>query len=176
MFFLLAAALTALGTFSPAAVALLAPAALGLAYKSRIHPVLMGAFVINGAHAGGFFPLSVADVLVHDIALKNGFPTLQGSLLLASFALNFILSALAIGVFGLMGKLRDKHNNERAGLETPRTGRRSGQQFFTLILIAAILVCTLVLHIPIGFVALSAGLLLAFVNIEEHKTLIGGVS
>ncbi|WP_082699489.1 SLC13 family permease [Arthrobacter sp. EPSL27] len=176
VFFLLAAALTALGTFSPAAVALLAPAALGLAYESRIHPVLMGAFVINGAHAGGFSPLSVAGVLVHDIALKNGFPISQGSLFLASFALNFILSALTIVVFGLLGKLRDKHSNQYAGLETPRTGRPTGQQVFTLLLIAAILVCTLGFHMPIGFVALTAGLLLAFVNIKEHKTFIGGVS
>lgn len=75
VFFLLAAALTALGTFSPAAVALLAPAALGFAYESRIHPVLMGAFIINGAHAGGFSPLSVAGVLVHDIALETAFPS-----------------------------------------------------------------------------------------------------
>ena len=41
VFFLMAAALTALGTFSPAAVALLAPAAIGFAYESRIHPVVM---------------------------------------------------------------------------------------------------------------------------------------
>ena len=46
----------------------------------------MGAFIINGAHAGGFSPLSVAGVLVHDIALKNGFPISQGALFTASFA------------------------------------------------------------------------------------------
>ena len=176
VFFLMAAALTALGTFSPAAVALLAPAALGLAYESRIHPVLMGAFVINGAHAGGFSPLSVAGVLVHDISVKNGFPIEQGALFMASFALNFILSALTIVVFALLGKLRDKHANEYAGLDTPRAGRPQGQQIFTLALIAAILVCTLGFHMPIGFVALSAGLLLAFVNIKEHKSFISGVS
>jgi Na+/H+ antiporter NhaD/arsenite permease-like protein len=175
VFFLLAAALTALGTFSPAAVALLAPAALGLAYESRIHPVLMGAFVINGAHAGGFSPLSVAGVLVHDISLKNGFPISQGALFTASFALNLILSALTIVLFALLGKLRDKHANEYTG-DTPRTGRPRGQQIFTLALIAVILVCTLGFHMPIGFVALSAGLLLAFVNIKEHKTFISGIS
>ena len=176
VFFLMAAALTALGTFSPAAVALLAPAALGLAYESRIHPVLMGAFVINGAHAGGFSPLSVAGVLVHDIAHKNEFAIDQGALYLASFALNLILSALTIVVFALMGKLRDKHANEYAGLDTPRIGRPNGQQMLTLALIVAILVCTLGFHMPIGFVALSAGLILAFVNIKEHKTFIGGIS
>jgi Na+/H+ antiporter NhaD/arsenite permease-like protein len=176
VFFLLAAGLTALGTFSPAAVALLAPAALGLAYESLIHPVLMGAFVINGAHAGGFSPLSVAGVLMHDIAVKNSFPISQGALFTASFALNLILSALTILLFALLGKLRDKHANEYAGLDTPRTGLPHGQQILTLALIAAILVCTLGFHMPIGFVALSAGLLLAFVNIKEHKTFNGGVS
>jgi di/tricarboxylate transporter len=176
VFFLLAAALTALGTFSPAAVALLAPAALGLAYESRIHPVLMGAFIINGAHAGGFSPLSVAGVLVHDIALKNGFPISQGALFGASFALNLILSVLTIVLFALLGKLRDHHANEYAGLDAARIGRPRGQQILTLLLIAAMLVCTLGFHMPIGFVALSAGLLLALVNIKEHHTFIGGIS
>ncbi|MDR6987442.1 Na+/H+ antiporter NhaD/arsenite permease-like protein [Paenarthrobacter nitroguajacolicus] len=176
VFFLLAASLTALGTFSPAAVALLAPAALGLAYESRIHPVLMGAFIINGAHAGGFSPLSVAGVLVHDIAVKNGFPISQGSLFAASFALNLILSVLTVVLFALLGKLRDGATGQHADLDTTRSARPHGQQILTLGLIAAMLVCALGFHMPIGFVALSAGLLLALVNIKEHRTFIGGVS
>ncbi|TQS91329.1 C4-dicarboxylate ABC transporter [Arthrobacter sp. TS-15] len=175
VFFLLAASLTALGTFSPAAVALLAPAAIGLAYESRIHPVLMGAFIINGAHAGGFSPLSVAGVLVHDIAVKNGFPISQGALFGASFALNLILSVLTVVLFALLGKLRDGAAGQHAELEA-RPTRPHGQQILTLGLIVAMLVCALGFHMPIGFVALSAGLLLALVNIREHQTFIGGVS
>ncbi|WP_311212167.1 MULTISPECIES: SLC13 family permease [unclassified Arthrobacter] len=176
VFFLLAASLTALGTFSPAAVALLAPAAIGLAYESRIHPVLMGAFIINGAHAGGFSPLSVAGVLVHDIAVKNDFPISQGSLFAASFALNLILSVLTVVLFALLGKIRDGVTGQLADLDTTRTARPHGQQILTLALIVAMLVCALGFHMPIGFVALSAGLLLALVNIKEHQTFIGGVS
>ena len=176
VFFLMAAALTALGTFSPAAVALLAPAAIGFAYESRIHPVLMGAFIINGAHAGGFSPLSVAGVLVHDIALENGFPISQGALFAASFALNLILSVLTIVLFALLGKLRDAHGGQHADIDTVRSARPRGQQILTLVLIAVMLVCTLGFHMPIGFVALSAGLLLALVNIKEHHTFIGGIS
>ncbi|MEO5320445.1 SLC13 family permease [Arthrobacter sp. CC3] len=176
VFFLIAAALTSLGTFSPAAVALLAPAAIGFAYESRIHPVLMGAFIINGAHAGGFSPLSVAGVLVHDIALKNGFPISQGALFTASFALNLILSVLTIVLFALIGRLRDGAGGQQADVDTARTSRPHGQQILTLSLIAVMLVCTLGFHMPIGFVALSAGLLLALVNIKEHRTFIGGVS
>ncbi|MFF1254616.1 SLC13 family permease [Pseudarthrobacter sp. NPDC058329] len=176
VFFLMAAALTALGTFSPAAVALLAPAAIGFAYESRIHPVVMGAFIINGAHAGGFSPLSVAGVLVHNIAVDNGFPISQGSLFIASFALNLILSVLTIVVFALLGKLRDGEGGQLADVDTARAGRPHGQQILTLVLIAAMLVCTLGFHMPIGFVALSAGLVLALINIKEHQTFIGGVS
>ena len=175
VFFLMAAALTSLGTFSPAAVALLAPAAIGLAYESRIHPVVMGAFLINGAHAGGFSPLSVAGVLVHDIAVKNGFPISQGALFTASFAINLILSILTVVLFALLGKLREG-DGQHADLETGSTGRPHGQQILTLVLIVAMLVCALGFHMPIGFVALSAGLLLAFVNIKEHQTFIGGIS
>ncbi|MDQ1054567.1 di/tricarboxylate transporter [Arthrobacter sp. SORGH_AS 212] len=175
VFFLMAAALTSLGTFSPAAVALLAPAAIGLAYESRIHPVVMGAFLINGAHAGGFSPLSVAGVLVHDIAVKNGFPISQGALFTASFAINLILSVLTVVLFALLGKLREG-DGQHADLETGSTGRPHGQQILTLVLIVAMLVCALGFHMPIGFVALSAGLLLAFVNIKEHQTFIGGIS
>jgi len=176
VFFLLAAALTALGTFSPAAVALLAPAAIGFAYESRIHPVVMGAFIINGAHAGGFSPLSVAGVLVHNIAEENGFPISQGALFAASFAMNLILSVLTIVAFALLGRLREGSTGQHADLDTSAPIRPHGQQILTLVLIAAMLVCTLGFHMPIGFVALSAGLVLALINIKEHQTFIGGIS
>jgi di/tricarboxylate transporter len=176
VFFLMAAALTSLGTFSPAAVALLAPAAIGFAYESRIHPVLMGAFIINGAHAGGFSPLSVAGVLVHNIALENGFPISQSGLFAASFAINLILSALSVALFALLGKLKDGDGAHHTDVEATRTARPHGQQILTLALIVVMLVCTLGFHMPIGFVALSAGLLLALINIKEHRTFIGGIS
>ncbi|WP_285319667.1 SLC13 family permease [Pseudarthrobacter sp. lyk4-40-TYG-27] len=175
VFFLIAASLTSLGTFSPAAIALLAPAAIGFAYESRIHPVVMGAFTVNGAHAGGFSPLSVAGVLVHDIALRNGFPISQAGLFLASFALNLLLSVLTIALFALLGRLRDGAGVRGQDIDTA-TGRPHGQQVLTLALIAGMLVCTLGFHMPIGFVALSAGLLLAFINVREHRSFIGGIS
>jgi len=176
VFFLMAAILTSLGTFSPAAVALLAPAAIGFAYESRLHPVLMGAFIINGAHAGGFSPLSVAGVLVHNIALKNGFPVSQAALFAASFAVNLLLSVLTIVAFVLLRRLHDSHGSPEMTQGPARATRPHGQQVLTLVLILALLVCTLGFQMPIGFVALSAGLLLALVNIKEHRTFIGGIS
>lgn len=176
VFFLVAAALTSLGTFSPAAVALLAPAAIGFAYESRIHPLLMGVFIINGAHAGGFSPLSVAGVLVHDIAMENGFPISPNALFLASFAINLILSILTVIVFAAMGKLRTGKGTSHSEVEKSRSTRPQGQQIYTLILIGAMLFCALVLRLPIGFVALSAGLLLALLNIKDQHKFVAGIS
>ena len=176
VFFLMAAALTSLGTFSPAAVALLAPAAMGFAYESRLHPVLVGAFIINGAHAGGFSPLSVAGVLVQNIASKNGFPVSPMALFAASFAVNLLLSVLTIVAFVLLRRLHDSHGSPEMTQGPATATRPHGQQVLTLVLILALLVCTLGFQMPIGFVALSAGLLLALVNIKEHRTFIGGIS
>lgn len=176
MFFLIAAALTALGTFSPAAVALLAPAAIGFAYESRLHPVLMGAFIINGAHAGGFSPLSVAGVLVHDVAAENGFPISRGALFAASFAINVVLSVLTLVLFAGLGRLRDGAAGRQADVDPAAPARPRGRQLLTLALIAGMLVCTLGFHLPIGFVALSAGLLLALLDVREHQSSINGIS
>jgi len=176
VFFLVAAALTSLGTFSPAAVALLAPAAIGFAYESRIHPLLMGAFIINGSHAGGFSPLSVSGVLVHDIAMENGFPVSANALFAASFAINLILSILTVIVFAVMGKLRTSAGEGYTEVEEIRSTRPQGQQIYTLVLIGVMLFCALVLRLPIGFVALSAGLLLALLNIKDQQKFVAGIS
>ena len=48
--------LTAVGALGPAAVAIIAPIALGFAARYKINPLLMGMMVIHGAQAGGFSP------------------------------------------------------------------------------------------------------------------------
>ena len=62
--------LTALGALGPAAVAIIAPIALGFAKQYRINPLLMGMMVIHGAQAGGFSPISIYGVTVNNIVAK----------------------------------------------------------------------------------------------------------
>lgn len=54
--FAITGVLTAIGAVSPAAVAIVAPIAMGFAAKYRISPLLMGVMVVHGAQAGGFSP------------------------------------------------------------------------------------------------------------------------
>ena len=58
--FFIATVLTSVGAVSPAAVAIIAPIALGFAIQHKISPLLMGLMVrTHGAQAGGFSPISI---------------------------------------------------------------------------------------------------------------------
>lgn len=53
------ALLTAIGAASPAACAIVGPIALGFAGRYNINALMMGMFVVHGAQAGGFSPISI---------------------------------------------------------------------------------------------------------------------
>ena len=48
-----------IGAVSPAACAIIGPIALGFAGRYGISPLMMGMFVVHGAQAGGFSPISI---------------------------------------------------------------------------------------------------------------------
>jgi di/tricarboxylate transporter len=89
------ALLTAVGALSPAAVAIVAPIALGFAAKYRINPLLMGMMVIHGAQGGGFSPASVYGVTVNTIVADNGLAVHPVALFLGSLVFNLMI-ALAL--------------------------------------------------------------------------------
>ena len=72
--FFIAALLTAVGAVSPAAVAIIAPIALGFAAKYGINPLMMGLMVIHGAQGGGFSPISIYGGITNKIVAKAGLP------------------------------------------------------------------------------------------------------
>ena len=96
----IAAALTAFGAVSPAAVAIVAPIALGFAARHGISPLLMGLFVIHGAQAGGFSPISIYGGITNTIVTKAGLPGSALFTFLASLGVNF---AVALLLFIFMG-------------------------------------------------------------------------
>ena len=92
--------LTAVGSVVPAAVAIVAPIALGFAVRYRINPVLMGLMVVNGATAGGFSPISIFGSIVNGVVEQNnlaGNPTL---LFFSSLIFNTLLSVVVFFMFG----------------------------------------------------------------------------
>ena len=97
--FAVTAALTAIGGVVPAVVAIIAPVGMSFARRYGINPVLMGLFIINGATAGGFSPLSVFGVITNTVVEEND---LAGSPLFlwgASIVINILLSIAVFFLF-----------------------------------------------------------------------------
>ncbi|UOT03458.1 SLC13 family permease [Rhodococcus opacus] len=94
------AVLTAIGALGPAAVAIVAPIALGFAARYKINALLMGMMVVHGAQAGGFSPISIYGVTVNDIASKAGLTNSPLTLFLGSLLFN---AAIGVLLFVFLG-------------------------------------------------------------------------
>jgi len=96
----ISAVLTSVGAVSPGAVAIIAPIALGFAFRYKISPLLMGLMVIHGAQAGGFSPISIYGGITNGVVAKAGLPLSEMTTFLASLAVNF---SVAVLLFFLLG-------------------------------------------------------------------------
>ena len=111
--------LTALGALGPAAVAVIAPIALGFAKQYRINALLMGMMVIHGAQAGGFSPISIYGVTVNNIVAKAELMNSPLTLFLGSLVFNAAIGVLLFAFLGgrsLIG--RTVHDDTETSTET----------------------------------------------------------
>ncbi|MDZ7932877.1 hypothetical protein CH251_20950 [Rhodococcus sp. 06-462-5] len=92
--------LTSIGALGPAAVAIVAPIALGFAARYKINALLMGMMVIHGAQAGGFSPISIYGVTVNNIAANAGLVNSPLTLFLGSLFFNAAIGALLFMFLG----------------------------------------------------------------------------
>ncbi|GAF46100.1 SLC13 family permease [Rhodococcus wratislaviensis] len=108
--------LTAIGALGPAAVAIIAPIALGFAARYKINALLMGMMVIHGAQAGGFSPISIYGVTVNNIASKAGLVSSPLALFLGSLFFNAAIGVLLFVFLGgrdLLGRsVHDEHHHD----------------------------------------------------------------
>jgi di/tricarboxylate transporter len=111
--------LTALGALGPAAVAIIAPIALGFAKQYRINALLMGMMVVHGAQAGGFSPISVYGVTVNNIVAKAHLVNSPVALFLGSLLFNAAIGVLLFVFLGgrsLIGRtVHDDHDDRIDG-------------------------------------------------------------
>ncbi|TFD71101.1 SLC13 family permease [Cryobacterium sp. Hb1] len=98
--FIITAVITAVGALSPAAVAIVAPIALGFARKYKISPLLMGMMVIHGAQGGGFSPIAVYGVIVNSLISTTGLDASPTAVFLSSLIFNFLIAVVLFIVLG----------------------------------------------------------------------------
>jgi di/tricarboxylate transporter len=98
--FAVTAVLTAIGAASPAACAIIGPVALGFAGRYRINALMMGMFVVHGAQAGGFSPISIYGVITNTVMRENDLPVDEMTIFLSSLFINL---AIAVVLFFALG-------------------------------------------------------------------------
>jgi len=98
--FLISALLTSVGAVSPGAVAIIAPIALGFAFRYQISPLLMGLMVVHGAQAGGFSPISIYGGITNGVVAEAGLPLSPMTTFASSF---FVNAAVALLLFMVLG-------------------------------------------------------------------------
>jgi di/tricarboxylate transporter len=133
--FFITALLTAVGAVSPAAVAIIAPIALGFAAKYGINPLMMGLIVVHGAQGGGFSPISIYGGITNKIVQKAGLPISELTTAFVSLGVNFAVALLLFFMFGGMKLLRQREGGPALGGGMPAFNTQvampaSGPQIF----------------------------------------------
>ncbi|MBS4102136.1 SLC13 family permease [Tsukamurella paurometabola] len=98
--FAVCATVTAIGAVSPAAVAIVAPVAAGFATRYRIHPVLMGMMVVQGATAGSFSPIGIFGSITNGVVDANDLPGSPLFLFGSTFLACVVIAVVAFAAFG----------------------------------------------------------------------------
>ncbi|KLJ01205.1 SLC13 family permease [Streptomyces sp. KE1] len=188
--------LTAIGAVSPAAVAIVAPLAMGFAARYGIKPLLMGALVVHGAQAGGFSPISIYGSTVNGILEREGLPGSPIALFLASLFANLAIAALlfvALGGLRLRGRdLGDEGAKEGGGGSGGTGGTATGTRthttpdadllrltparIATLVGLVALVVAVLIFDLDAGLTAITLAVLLAVIWPEDSKAAVAHIT
>jgi Na+/H+ antiporter NhaD/arsenite permease-like protein len=204
--FFVTALLTAIGALSPAAVAIIAPIALGFAARHGINPLLMGMMVIHGAQGGGFSPISVYGVTVNEIVETEGLPDSSLAVFLGSLFFNLAIALVLFLVLGgrrLIGRkvattgaveeVHAGHGREpvvrgHGAAPGPAVGGDDDEnhpdrpqpitfeQILTLVGLVVLAVLALVFDLDIGFVAITVAVVLALFSAQRHKGAVSQIS
>ena len=181
--FAITGVLTAIGAVSPAAVAIVAPIAMGFAAKYKISPLLMGVMVVHGAQAGGFSPISIYGTIVNGIVAEEGLPGNEIVLFLASAVVNLVIAVVVYVVLGGLKLARrpldapalvrtgggGDGNGDAAEAEAEERVTLTAPRIATLAGLAALVASTLVFDLDVGLAAITVAVLLSVVWPEQSK-------
>lgn len=154
--FVVCAIITAFGAVSPAAVAIVAPVALGFARRHRIHPVLMGMMVVHGATAGSFSPIGIFGSITNGVVARSNLPGSPAVLMATVFLACLLMVTIVFLAFGGPELARRERVSEvdlaPGEQEQPRLDL---QRVLTLVGLVGLGVGALVFKLDVGITALA---------------------
>ncbi|MEB3369777.1 SLC13 family permease [Saccharopolyspora mangrovi] len=188
--FLLAAIITGIGAISAATNAILVPIGLAFAQRYRINPMLVGLSILNGTNAGGFSPIAVYYTIVEGALDKGGVQVTPTTIFLATFLFNLALNLVAFTIFGgwkLWGRTEQAQPDEdgstddagAGGATTTLVGTRQRigvDARITLGLLVALVIGAVGFDLDVGFLALTAAVLLIVFFPAHAKEAASGIA
>ncbi|WP_433440886.1 SLC13 family permease [Nonomuraea sp. CA-141351] len=178
--FVVCAAITAIGAASPAAVAIVAPVAMGFAARYRINPVMMGLMVVQGATGGSFSPIGIFGAITNGVVDKSHLPGNPAVLFFSAIGACALISLIGFLTLGGAKLLqRDRESPKVLAMTLARAGASAGdgerepaddalprldaQRSLTLAGLAVLAVGALVFDLDIGFLALAVAVVLTLI-------------
>jgi Na+/H+ antiporter NhaD/arsenite permease-like protein len=160
MYFALAAALASIGPGNISTAALVAPMAMTTAARANIPLFLMAIMVGNGANAGSLSPFAPTGIIVNGLMARIG----MTGLAFETYVSNLLAHALvAFGGYFIFGgwKLFADHGKTVAMEATdPADGDFEAHHWFTMAVIAALIMSVIFLQVNVGMGAFLAATVL----------------
>ena len=163
MVFVVASLPAMAGALGSAGVAMIAPLSLRLAERYEIDRRMIGLMVVHGAAAGNFSPLNVLSAVVSQALTTFGVPMPVMPLFIANLIYNVALAVVIFIVFGglrLGLKTRATVPSDGPPMNRDPASVRWHEHAVTLVALVAVPVLAFRFGLNVGFVALSAAVLL----------------
>ncbi|MCL1869520.1 MAG: SLC13 family permease [Promicromonosporaceae bacterium] len=174
--FVVTALITSVGALTPAAAAIVGPIAMGLAKRHKIHPVLMGMAVIQGASAGSFSPMGVYGMVINTIVAKHDLPSSPTVLFGAAFAFILLTVVVAFFAFGGPSLIRaDRRAAVTAQAPVLDRPQVDAKLVWSLLGILTLGIEAFVFQHDVGFVALLIVVILSAIFSESAKGAVNNI-
>ena len=153
LIFAIACAIATVGPGAIAAVALVAPLAMGIGRRAGIAPFVIALMVANGANAGNLSPLSAVGVIANTRMASVGLGGHEWKVWAANFIAHALVTAIGYAMFA-----RARATADPAAV--PERSPLSRAQWFTIAVISAWIAAVMIAKAPIGLAAFAAAVVL----------------
>src|SRR5262245_18702440 len=170
MFFLLAAGLASIGPGNISTAALVAPMAMTTAMRADIPLFLMAIMVGNGANAGSLSPLAPTGIIVNGLMARIGMTGLAVETYLSNLLAHRFVAFAGYFVFGGLRRFAE-HKSVPADALPPGEADAAfeARQWFTLAIVAALIVSVIFFNVNVGMGAFLAATILVLTRSASDK-------
>jgi di/tricarboxylate transporter len=159
--FAIACGIATVGPGAIAAVALVAPLAMGIGHRVGIAPFVIALMVANGANAGNLSPLSAVGIIANTRMASVGLGGHEWKVWAANFIAHVLVAAVGYAMFA-RGLTAPNQAAVPARMSLSRT------QWLTVTIIAAWIAAVVVAKAPIGLAAFAAAVVLIVLRAADE--------